>query len=227
MQQQQSAQIAAVGLVVAVIVTGVLAIAFIANLTSNEGGTLGIASSKTSETTSNSSTTQQMEQKSNAYDAAPPTLSAEELSEISKAVITTSKGEIEIKLNTKKAPITVSNFVFLVREGFYDGLTFHRYEPGFVIQGGDPLGDGTGGPGYQVEAEVDNGLKHNRGAIAMARLGDAVNPEKKSSGSQFYITLADVNFLDEEYTVFGEVTKGMNVVDSLRAGDVIESVELV
>ncbi len=188
-------------------------------------GTLGVATSDQS--TSNSTNTQVMSDKYNAYDAAPPKLSAEELKKFNKAVITTSKGEFEVDLNVEKAPITVSNFVFLVQEGFYDGLTFHRYEPGFVIQGGDPLGDGTGGPGYQVDAEVDNGLKHNRGAIAMARLGDAVNPEKKSSGSQFYITLDDVNFLDEEYTVFGKVTKGMNVVDKLRAGDVIESIKLV
>lgn len=141
------------------------------------------------------------------------------------AVISTSKGDIEVELYGTDAPQTVSNFIFLAEEKFYDGLTFHRYEPGFVIQGGDPAGNGTGGPGYTVPAEIKPNLKHVKGAIAMARLGDQMNPTKASSGSQFYITLEATPFLDNEYTVFGKVTEAsMAVVAQLRKGDAINSV---
>jgi cyclophilin family peptidyl-prolyl cis-trans isomerase len=141
-----------------------------------------------------------------------------------EATIVTAKGAIVAELDAGEAPQTVNNFVFLAREGFYDGLTFHRVEPGFVIQGGDPLGTGTGGPGYTVPAEI--GLEHVEGALAMARRGDQVNPERASSGSQFYITLAPTPHLDGAYTVFGEVVEGMDVVQSIEIGDVIESVEI-
>jgi cyclophilin family peptidyl-prolyl cis-trans isomerase len=140
------------------------------------------------------------------------------------ATIATEKGDIVVELDPGAAPQTVNNFVFLARQGFYDGLTFHRVEPGFVIQGGDPLGTGTGGPGYRVPAEIE--LEHVRGAIAMARQGDQVNPERASSGSQFYITLAETPHLDGAYTVFGEVVEGMDVVESIAVGDVIESVSI-
>ena len=146
-----------------------------------------------------------------------PTLSYE-------ATIATEKGDIVVELDAEAAPETVNNFVFLAREGFYDGLTFHRVEPGFVIQGGDPTGSGAGGPGYTVPAEI--GLKHVKGAIAMARQGDQVNPERASSGSQFYITLAETPHLDGAYTVFGEVVEGMDVVESIAVGDVIQSVTI-
>jgi len=139
-----------------------------------------------------------------------------------QATIATEKGDIVVDLDAGEAPRTVNNFVFLVREGFYDGLTFHRVEPNFVIQGGDPLGTGTGGPGYTVPAEI--GLEHVEGALAMARQGDQVNPERASSGSQFYITLAPTPHLDGAYTVFGEVVEGMDVVQSIEIGDLIESV---
>ena len=119
------------------------------------------------------------------------------------ATIVTAKGDIVVQLDASAAPLTVNNFVSLVRDGFYDGLTFHRVEPGFVIQGGDPLGTGAGGPGYTVPAEI--GLPHTEGALAMARQADAVNPERASSGSQFYITLAPTPQLDGAYTVFGQV----------------------
>jgi peptidyl-prolyl cis-trans isomerase B (cyclophilin B) len=120
------------------------------------------------------------------------------------------------------APQTVNNFVFLARDGFYDDLTFHRVAPGFVIQGGDPLGTGIGGPGYTVPAEIE--LKHVKGAIAMARKADDVNPERASSGSQFYITLDETPFLDGAFTVFGRVVEGMDVVESISQGDLIESI---
>jgi len=140
------------------------------------------------------------------------------------ATISTAKGDIVVQLDASAAPLTVNNFVFLANQGFYDDLTFHRVEPGFVIQGGDPAGTGAGGPGYTVPAEI--GLKHVEGAIAMARQSDQVNPERASSGSQFYITLAPTDFLDGAYTVFGQVTDGMDVVQSMAVGDVIETITI-
>lgn len=127
----------------------------------------------------------------------------------------TGFGTIEVTLDGKAAPKTVANFIKLAKEGFYNGLKFHRVIPNFVIQGGDPEGTGLGGPGYTVPAEI--GLKHEKGAIAMARKGDEVNPNKESSGSQFYITLAQLPSLDGNYTVFGYVTAGMDVV--VKIGD--------
>jgi cyclophilin family peptidyl-prolyl cis-trans isomerase len=140
------------------------------------------------------------------------------------ATISTTKGDIVVQLDASAAPQTVNNFVFLSREGFYDGLTFHRVEPRFVIQGGDPLGNGTGGPGYTVPAEIQ--LSHVEGAIAMALKGDQVNPTRASSGSQFYITLAPTPFLDGGYTAFGRVTEGMDVVKSIAVGDLIETIAI-
>jgi len=138
------------------------------------------------------------------------------------AVITMEKGgEIVIEFFPEDAPKTVENFVTLAKKGFYDGLTFHRVEPGFVVQGGDPKGDGTGGPGYKVKAEF-NKQPHVRGVVAMARSND---PD--SAGSQFYITLAPANFLDGKYTVFGKVTSGMDVVDKIKKGDKMKSVKIV
>jgi len=140
------------------------------------------------------------------------------------ATISTAKGEIVVQLDAGAAPLTVNNFVFLAEQGFYDGLTFHRVEPGFVIQGGDPTGTGGGGPGYTVPAEIQ--LPHVEGAIAMARLPDEVNPDRASSGSQFYITLAATPFLDGGYTAFGQVIEGMDVVQSIAIGDVIEKITI-
>ena len=159
------------------------------------------------------------------------------------AVLTTSKGDITVELYGTDAPIHVGNFVELVRQGFYDGTKFHRYVEGFVIQGGDPQtkdasseqvaaadGDpaspfGTGSPGYQIKGEFDpkvNPNKHVEGALGMARGG---SPD--SAGSQFYFALEPLAQLDGGYTVFGKVTKGLDVVKSLRAGDVIEKAEII
>jgi len=138
------------------------------------------------------------------------------------AVISMEKGgEIVLEFFPQDAPKHVENFLTLAKKGFYDGLVFHRVEPGFVVQGGDPKGDGTGGPGYKVKAEF-NKQPHVRGAVAMARSND---PD--SAGSQFYITLAPANFLDGKYTVFGKVTSGMDVVDKIRKGDKMKSVKIV
>jgi cyclophilin family peptidyl-prolyl cis-trans isomerase len=141
-----------------------------------------------------------------------------------QATIHTGKGDIVLSLDAAASPEHVNNFIFLSNQGFYDGLTFHRVEPGFVIQGGDPLGSGQGGPGYTVPGEFD--LLHGEGALAMARLPDDVNPNRESSGSQFYITLAPTPFLDGQYSVFGQVEEGMDVVQSIEIGDVIEGITI-
>jgi len=131
------------------------------------------------------------------------------------AEITMEKGGvIKIEFFPNDAPKTVENFITLAKKGFYDGLAFHRVEPGFVVQGGDPKGDGTGGPGYKQQ--------HDRGVVAMARSQD---PD--SAGSQFYITLAPAHFLDGKYTVFGKVISGMNIVDNIKKGDKMKSVKIV
>jgi len=160
--------------------------------------------------------------RSNMY-SAPPAMQIDPTKSYA-ATISTAKGDIVVQLDAGAAPQTVNNFVFLAREGFYDGLTFHRVEPDFVIQGGDPLGNGSGGPGYTVPAEIQ--LPHPEGAIAMARKSDQVNPERASSGSQFYITLAPTPFLDGGYTAFGQVSEGMDVVQSIAVGDLIVKITI-
>ena len=126
------------------------------------------------------------------------------------AVITLGNGkQIRIEFFPEDAPKTVENFVTLARKGFYNGLSFHRVVPDFVVQGGCPKGDGTGGPGYQIKAEF-NKQKHVRGSVAMAR---SQHPD--SAGSQFYITYGATPHLDNNYTVFGEVIEGMDVVDKI------------
>ena len=122
----------------------------------------------------------------------------------------TNRGVIELDLFPEHAPKTVNNFVFLVNEGFYDGITFHRVIPNFVIQGGDPAGNGTGGPGYKFEDEVrNNPLMHERGVISMANAGPNTN------GSQFFITVAATPWLTGNHTIFGEVVEGMDAVDKI------------
>jgi cyclophilin family peptidyl-prolyl cis-trans isomerase len=130
-----------------------------------------------------------------------------------EAVIETNRGTITFRFFSQDAPKTVENFITLVQKKFYDGLTFHRVEPGFVIQGGDPNGDGTGGPGYTIKAEF-NSHPHVAGTVAMARAQD---PD--SAGSQFYICLGAAPFLDGKYTAFGQVSEGMDVVQKIRVGD--------
>lgn len=132
------------------------------------------------------------------------------------------KGEIKVLLNTKNAPRSCTNFIMLAKKGFYNGLTFHRVEPGFVIQGGDPLGTGTGGPGYTINAEVGL-LKHTDGAIAWASRGDV----RQSSGSQFYICDGAQPLLDNKYGVFGQTFQGMDVVRKISVGDVMDDVSIV
>ena len=137
------------------------------------------------------------------------------------ATIVTSRGTIEVALSAQYAPKTVNNFVFLAREGFYDGVSFHRVISNFMIQGGDPTGTGTGGPGYRFEDETrGNPLKHETGVISMANAGPNTN------GSQFFITHGPQPHLNGKHTVFGKVVKGMDVVNATRQGDRITSVTI-
>ena len=137
-----------------------------------------------------------------------------------QARIQTKKGDIVFRFYPREARQHSAAFITLARAGFYDGLTFHRVEPGFVIQGGCPKGNGTGGPGYNLDAEF-NAHPHKKGTVAMAR---AQNPN--SAGSQFYICLDDARFLDKQYTVFGQTVEGQDVVDAIRVGDAIEQVTI-
>lgn len=138
----------------------------------------------------------------------------------SQARIATNKGDIVFTFYPDDAPQHCAAFVKLSEAGFYDGLTFHRVEPGFVIQGGDPSGNGTGGPGYKLKAEF-NARPHVRGTVAMAR---SASPD--SAGSQFYVCLDDARFLDRQYTVFGQMTDGFETLDAIRAGDVMTKVTI-
>lgn len=137
------------------------------------------------------------------------------------AEIHTKKGIMKIKFYAKDAPNTVKNFVDLANKGFYNGLTFHRVIPGFVIQGGCPKGDGTGGPGYKIDCELTGGNQyHDRGVLSMAHAG------RNTGGSQFFICHSRQNtaHLDRNHTCFGKVYEGVDVIDQIRAGDVMEKV---
>lgn len=165
-----------------------------------------------------------------ASEAGASAIGREKESENSVVKLETNKGNIIIKLYDKQAPRHSKNFIKLIKQGFYDGIVWHRVVPGFVVQAGDPITKknphdprvGTGGPGYTIPAEI--GMKHKRGVVAMARRGDEVNPMRESSGSQFYICLNTENVaqLDGAYSAFGEVIEGMDVVDRIRQGDVIK-----
>ena len=139
------------------------------------------------------------------------------------AVIRTNKGDIKLRLFAEQAPVTVANFVNLAKRGYYDGLTFHRVIPDFMIQGGCPQGTGTGGPGYRFEDECTPALKHDApGKLSMANAGPGTN------GSQFFITHVDTPWLDGRHTVFGEVlgAEDQAVVDAIVVGDTIDSIAL-
>ncbi|HWU70338.1 MAG TPA: peptidylprolyl isomerase [Pseudoxanthomonas sp.] len=134
------------------------------------------------------------------------------------ATFNTSRGPIKVELLADKAPLTVANFVNLAQRGFYNGLNFHRVIADFMIQGGCPEGSGRGGPGYRFEDETRNGVAHERGVLSMANAGPNTN------GSQFFITHIKTDWLDGKHTVFGKVVEGLDVVDAVKQGDLIESV---
>jgi peptidyl-prolyl cis-trans isomerase B (cyclophilin B) len=150
----------------------------------------------------------------------PPAMQIDEKKSY-QATISTNRGDIVVDLFTKDAPKTVNNFVFLANEGFYDGVPFHRVISNFMIQGGDPTGTGRGGPGYRFEDEVrNNPRKHGTGFLSMANAGPNTN------GSQFFITHSPQSHLDGKHTVFGQVVEGMDVVNQIRQGDVMQTVAI-
>jgi peptidyl-prolyl cis-trans isomerase B (cyclophilin B) len=137
------------------------------------------------------------------------------------ATFDTDRGTVVCELYAKDAPETVNNFVFLAREGFYDGTTFHRVIPDFMIQGGDPTGTGRGGPGYKFADELKNNpRRHAVGSLSMANAGPNTN------GSQFFITHVVTPWLDGKHTVFGQVIQGQDVVNAVRQGDTLKSVKI-
>lgn len=141
-----------------------------------------------------------------------------------KAIIKTDKGDMKVGFFEKDAPGTVANFIKLSESGFYNGLTFHRVIPDFVIQGGCPDGTGAGGPGYTIKCELDGDNQyHDRGVLSMAHAG------RDTGGSQFFIchNRENTQHLDRQHTVFGKVYEGLDVIDQIRAGDVIKEIEIV
>lgn len=152
--------------------------------------------------------------------SAPPAMQIDD-SKIYQITMETDAGTIELDLYPEHAPNTVNNFVTLAKDGFYDGIVFHRVIPNFMVQGGDPTGTGRGGPGYKFNCETKgNPLKHETGVISMANAGPNTN------GSQFFITHAPQPHLDGNHTVFGKVTTGQDVVDSIRQGDKMTKVSV-
>lgn len=152
-------------------------------------------------------------------------LSEEELNSFQYAVIKTNKGEIVIKLYPKETPESVANFAYLANKGFYNGLTFHRVIPNFVIQGGCPNGTGTGGPGWSIKCECDKNIhRHKRGSLSMAHAG------RDTGGSQFFICHSAQPHLDGVHTIFGDILENSNesfqTLDNIRANDIIESIEI-
>ena len=152
--------------------------------------------------------------------------SKEELATFKQAVIETAKGTMTINLFPEETPNTVANFVSLIKDGFYDGLTFHRVIPGFVAQGGCPQGSGIGGPGWSIACECDNQThKHQKGSLSMAHAG------KDTGGSQFFICFEPQPHLDGGHTVFGEIdsndAESLKVLDNIQANDVMVSVKII
>ena len=142
---------------------------------------------------------------------------SQDVSDQKQAVLQTVHGSISIRFYPEKAPKTVARITSLIKSKFYNGITFHRVIPSFVVQGGDPSGNGTGGSGKTIEAEF-NDIPHVKGTVAMARKGDP-----NSADSQFYIALSQLQHLDGKYTVFGQVTEGLDILDKIRKGDKIIS----
>ncbi|MFV0338616.1 MAG: peptidylprolyl isomerase [Chthoniobacterales bacterium] len=139
-----------------------------------------------------------------------------------RVIFKTDKGDIKVTVFASETPVTAANFLNLAKKGYYDGLTFHRVIPDFMIQGGDPTGTGAGGPGYKFEDEIRPNLKHDKpGILSMANAGPGTN------GSQFFITHVATPWLDGKHTVFGEVTEGQDVVNKIAGGDKIVSIEVL
>jgi peptidyl-prolyl cis-trans isomerase B (cyclophilin B) len=153
-----------------------------------------------------------------------------EMLKIRSAIVHTSKGKLYFELFPEDAPWHVANFKYLADKRFYNGLSFHLYQPGYLIQGGDPKANGFGGPGYSIQAEFST-RNHRFGTLGMARKPDGynakkqlTNPQRRSSGSQFHILLNDAPHMDGRYTIFGRLVGGSEVLEKLRGGDKIDSV---
>jgi len=141
-----------------------------------------------------------------------------------KAIIKTDKGDMHVEFFEKDTPKTVENFIALAKKGFYNGLTFHRVIPEFVIQGGCPKGDGTGGPGYNIDCELDGENQyHDKGVLSMAHAG------RNTGGSQFFIchNRTNTQHLDRQHTAFGKVIEGLNVIDMIRGNDKINEIQII
>jgi peptidyl-prolyl cis-trans isomerase B (cyclophilin B) len=139
-----------------------------------------------------------------------------------RIILHTSRGDIEGTIFASKVPITAANFLNLAKRGYYNGLKFHRVIKDFMIQGGDPTGTGSGGPGYKFADEIDRSLKHDKpGRFSMANAGPGTN------GSQFFITHVPTPWLDGKHAIFGEVTKGQDIVNTVQQGDTIQSIEIL
>lgn len=212
--------------------TLVLAVAIVALLVWASACTASPTAREPEQTHDSALSSQETSDDVSVFEEEPMHESPVKLTGTETAVIKTSKGDITLEFYPNDAPNTVASFVELAESGFYDGIKFHRVVPGFVAQGGDPLtrdltpeqvrqgapGVGTGGPGWTQKAEF-NSRAHEKGTLAMARSRDY-----DSAGSQFYICLAPQPSLDGQYTVFGRVTAGMDVVESIQVGDVIETI---
>jgi len=148
-----------------------------------------------------------------------------ELNKIRSAIIYTAKGDIVVELYPEDAPWHVANFKYLADKGFYRGSTFHLHYPGYILQGGGPPANPTGGPGWTLPPEF-NQRNHLEGTLGMARAPDDLNPERSSNGSQFHLLLRPAPHMDGSYTVFGQVVKGLDVVEQLRRGDRIKDVKV-
>ena len=150
--------------------------------------------------------------------ASPPPMAIDQSKKYTATIEMAKGGEITIQLFAAEAPVTVNNFVFLAREGYYDGVTFHRVIPGFMAQGGDPDGSGSGGPGYQFDDEFHPSLRHDSpGILSMANAGQRGG--HGTNGSQFFITFAPTPHLDDRHSVFGKVVDGMDVVNAIAVRD--------
>lgn len=191
---------------IAAIITAVATLIFTASCS---GASPQISPSPTRTTMSNTKKT---------YSSPPPMII--DTSKQYTAVIETNKGKLVLELFAKNVPKTVNNFVFLAREGFYDGVTFHRVIPGFMAQGGDPTGTGSGSPGYKFADEFTS-HKHVTGAVSMANAGSNTN------GSQFFICYAPQSHLDGKHSVFGQLTEGMDVLKKIENGDVMQKVTII
>jgi peptidyl-prolyl cis-trans isomerase B (cyclophilin B) len=153
-----------------------------------------------------------------------PQIKKSKMTQTTKAIIHTAKGLMKVELYDADTPQTVANFVKLSKDGYYDGLTFHRVIPNFVIQGGCPDGTGSGGPGYSIPCETNgNNQYHDRGVLSMAHAG------RNTGGSQFFIchNRENTKHLDRHHTCFGKVTEGQEIIDAIRAGDLIEKIEII